>query len=118
MVLLIINGTKQQIKPLNKRKKPLNFLAKNIMHVTSDRQKKNGTFAVKCLKTGAIYTSHANGYVRRETLNANGKRIQYQLNPVCKISGNRIMLSSWMRIEKIFDSVAAYIVTKQKQNNK
>jgi len=96
----------------------LNHISKNLIDCTSDRQKKNGTVAVKCLTTGAIYTSHANGYVRRETINSNGKRIQYQLNPVCKISGNRIMLSSWMRIEKIFDSVAAYIVTKQKQNNK
>jgi hypothetical protein len=118
MVLLIINGTKQQIKPLNKRKKPLNLLAKNIMHVTSDRQKKNGTFAVKCLKTGAIYTSHANGYVRRETLNANGKRIQYQLNPVCKISGNRIMLDEIERFEKIVDAIDSYILTVKNRINK
>jgi hypothetical protein len=96
----------------------LKHISKNLIDCTSDRQKKNGTVAVKCLTTGAIYTSHANGYVRRETINSNGKRIQYQLNPVCKISGNRIMLSSWMRIEKIFDSVAAYIVTKQKRNSK
>ena len=96
----------------------MKHISKNLIDCTSDHQKKNGTVAVKCLTTGAIYTSHANGYVRRETINANGKRIQYQLNPVCKFSGNRIMLSSWMRIEKIFDSVAAYIVTKQKRNSK
>ncbi len=96
----------------------MNHISKNLIDCTSDRQKKNGTVAVKCLTTGAIYTSHANGYVRRETINAKGKRIQYQLNPVCKISGNRIMLSSWMRIEKIFDSVTTYIVTKQKRNSK
>ena len=96
----------------------MKHISKNLIEITTNRQKKNGTVAVKCLTTGAIYTSHSNGYVRRETINANGKRIQYQLNPVCKFSGNRIMLSSLMRIEKIFDSVAAYIVTKQKRNNK
>ncbi len=96
----------------------MNLLTKNIVHITSDRQKKNGTFAVKCLTTGAIYTSHANGYVRRETLNANGKRIQYQLNPVCKISGQRIMLDEIERFEKIVDAIDSYILTVKNRINK
>ena len=70
----------------------MNLLAKNVMHVTSDRQKKNGTFAVMCLKTGAIYTSHANGYIRRTTINSKGKRINYQLNRK-DASGRRIMIN-------------------------
>ena len=96
---------------------PLNLLTKNVMHVTSDRQKKNGTFAVMCLKTGAIYTSHANGYVRRDTFNSKGKRIQYQLNPVCKISGNRIMLDEIERMEKIIDAIDSYILTVKNRMN-
>ena len=96
---------------------PLNLLTKNVMHVTSDRQKKNGTFAVMCLKTGAIYTSHANGYVRRDTFNSKGKRIQYQLNPVCKISGQRIMLDEIDRMIKILDSIDSYILTVKNRMN-
>ena len=96
----------------------MNLLTKNVMHVTSGRQIKNGTFAVMCLKTGAIYTSHANGYVRRDTFNSKGKRIQYQLNPVCKVTGKRIMLDEIERFEKIIDAIDSYILTVQNRINK
>ncbi len=96
----------------------MNCISNRVLHITSNRQKQNGTFAVMCLITGAIYTSHANGYVRRDTFNANGKRIQYQLNPVCKVTGKRIMLNENDRMIKILDSIDSYIVTKYNRNNK
>ena len=53
--------------------------------ITTPRQARNGTRAFLCNRTGAIYTSHANGYVRRKmcpsTLSSKGHSGQYQLNP-------------------------------------
>lgn len=53
--------------------------------ITTPRQAKNGTRAFLCNRTGAIYTSHANGYVRRQmnpsTRGSQGHSGQYQLNP-------------------------------------
>ena len=53
--------------------------------ITTPRQEKNGTRAFLCNRTGAIYTSHANGYVRRQmhpsTRGSQGHSGQYQLNP-------------------------------------
>ena len=53
--------------------------------ITTPRQAKNGTRAFLCNRTGAIYTSHANGYVRRQmnpsTRESRGHSGQYQLNP-------------------------------------
>ena len=52
--------------------------------ITTPRQAKNGTRAFLCNRTGAIYTSHANGYVRRQmnpsTRGSQGHSGQYQLN--------------------------------------
>ena len=47
-----------------------------LKEITSTRQKKNGTRAFLCEKSGAIYTSHSSGYVRRKTKNGS----QYPLN--------------------------------------
>jgi len=50
----------------------------NLCDITTERQHANGTraFLDDCLPDAAIYTVHANGYVRRTT--ADGR--QYQLN--------------------------------------
>jgi len=54
--------------------------------ITTPRQAKKGTRAFLCNRTGAIYTSHANGYVRRQihisARSSKGSSGQYQLNPV------------------------------------
>ena len=49
--------------------------------VTTLRQIKNGTRAFHCLRTNSIYTSHSNGYIRREVNAYTKQRQQYQLNP-------------------------------------
>ena len=49
--------------------------------VTTLRQIKNGTRAFHCLRTNSIYTSHSNGYVRRQVNAYTKQRQQYQLNP-------------------------------------
>jgi len=54
---------------------------KNLTETTSLIQRKNGTRAFLCIRTGAIYTSHKNGYIRRQRLD----KMQYQLNPVIKV---------------------------------
>lgn len=51
-----------------------------LHEITSHIQEKNKTRAFLCSRTGVIYTSHYNGYIRRQLMN--GK--QYQLNPVVK----------------------------------
>ena len=60
--------------------------------ITTPRQAKNGTRAFLCSRTGAIYTSHSNGYVRRQmhpsTRGSQGHSGQYQINPTAK----RIMI--------------------------
>ena len=60
--------------------------------ITTPRQAKNGTRAFLCSRTGAIYTSHSNGYVRRQmhpsTRGSQGHSGQYQINPTTK----RIMI--------------------------
>ena len=54
--------------------------------ITTPRQAKSGTRAFLCNRTGASYTSHANGYVRRQihisARSSKGSSGQYQLNPV------------------------------------
>jgi len=54
---------------------------KNLTETTSLRQSKNGTRSFICHRTGAIYTSHKNGYIRRQRLD----NMQYQLNPAIKV---------------------------------
>lgn len=44
--------------------------------ITNPRQHSNGTRAFLCKRTGATYTSHSNGYVRRKTKSG----YQYPLN--------------------------------------
>lgn len=64
--------------------------------VTTHRQAKNGTRAFLCKRTGAIYTSHSNGYVRRQihisSRGSKGSSGQYQINT--RKNGVRIMLSN------------------------
>ena len=65
-----------------------------MIEITTNRQKKNGTKAFLCNNTLAIYTSHANGYVRRKTFDCKtGKTAQYQLNRVDRTTGKRIMIN-------------------------
>ena len=67
--------------------------ANNMIEITTNRQKQNGTVAFLCVNTRAIYTSHANGYVRRKTWDyKTGKTAQYQLNRVDAATGKRIMI--------------------------
>ena len=58
--------------------------------ITTPRQTKNGTRAFLCNRTGAIYTSHSNGYVRRQMKTTKGHSGQYQIN--ARKNGVRIML--------------------------
>ena len=64
--------------------------------ITTPRQAKNGTRAFLCNRTGAIYTSHANGYVRRQihisARGSKGSSGQYQINT--RKNGKRIMLNN------------------------
>ena len=63
--------------------------------ITSYYQAKNGTRAFLCSRTGAVYTSHSNGYVRRQiapwTRISKGHSGQYQIN--VRKNGKRLMLS-------------------------
>jgi len=65
--------------------------------ITSPRQSKNGTRAFLCNRTGAIYTSHSNGYVRRQmhpsTRRSQGHSGQYQLNPT-KVTKHTLLISN------------------------
>ena len=60
--------------------------------ITTPRQAQNGTRAFLCNRTGAIYTSHSNGYVRRQIINTRNYSGQYQINT--RKNGVRIMLSN------------------------
>lgn len=58
--------------------------------ITTPRQVKNGTRAFLCERTGAIYTSHSNGYVRRQIISSiPGHSGQYQINPTAFYSNER-----------------------------
>lgn len=83
----------------------------NMIEITTNRQKQNGTMAFLCVNTRAIYTSHANGYVRRKTWDyKTGKTAQYQLNRVDSATGKRIM------IEDSVDRLVAIIKAMQNYN--
>ena len=63
---------------------PMQQSLTNLTEVTTPRQVKNGTRAFLCNCTGAIYTSHSNGYVRRQLhpscRGSKGSSGQYQIN--------------------------------------
>ena len=64
-----------------------------LIEITTPRQTKNGTRAFLCNRTSAIYTSHSNGYVRRQIKISHGSHSgQYQINT--RKNGVHIMLSN------------------------
>ncbi len=89
----------------------------NIIEISSKIQKQNGNIAFLCKITNAKYIIYSNGYIRRETINAKGNRIIYQLNPICKTTGKRILLNSNLQIEKLYNSINNYIKTIEKRNS-
>ena len=97
----------------------INFMIKanNMIEVTSAIQKQNGTKAFFCSNTFSIYTSHANGYVRRKTFDyKTGKTAQYQLNRVDSATGKRIMIDDDIdRMVMIINAMQNYNQTFNKR---
>ena len=64
-----------------------------LIETTNANDISKGNRVFYCSRTNSKYTSHSNGYIRRTTKNAKGKRINYQLNPKFNNTTNEYHLS-------------------------
>ena len=107
--------------------------ALKCIEVTSQRQADNGTICYHDPMTGADYTSHENGYIRRTYKTKSwrtGKPLTttYQLNPKKTVMRHSLMGYDWPgvervmlptheeRMEKLAQAVATWRQTLKKQN--
>lgn len=97
----------QTTQTTTQKETPMQQTLANLTEITSPRQTQNGTRAFLCNRTGAIYTSHSNGYVRRQMKTTKGHSGQYQINAIK--NGIRIMIPNESdRLSLIEKRAAAY----------
>jgi|13_taG_2_1085334.scaffolds.fasta_scaffold05166_6 hypothetical protein len=78
------------------------MLNNNLIEVTRERQRKNGTRIFYCKLTKVKYGSYKSGYVRRMYPGRNYKEMSYQLNPI------NIIRSRFIDINGKYDELKKY----------